>query len=107
VSTTVEISVIIPAYNEEGKIGKTIREVRRLFNNLGIEHEIIVVDDGSTDNTFKEATSERFDNVKVVGYKQNKGKGYAIKYGLRFASKQLLIYLITTYFIFFVFVNSL
>ena len=92
-STTVEISVIIPAYNEEGKIGKTIREVRKLFNNLGIEHEIIVVDDGSTDNTFKEATSERFDNVKVVGYKQNKGKGYAIRYGLRFASKQLVTFL--------------
>jgi len=47
--------------------------VRSLFNELGIDHEIIVVDDGSTDGTFKEATSEKFDNVKVVGSKRNRG----------------------------------
>ncbi|MCZ7360380.1 MAG: glycosyltransferase, partial [Candidatus Methanoperedens sp.] len=61
------LSVIIPAYNEEGRVLKTIKQVRKLFDELGIEHEIIVVDDGSTDNTFKEANSEKFDNVIVVG----------------------------------------
>lgn len=86
-----EISVIIPAYNEEGRILNAIKQVRSLFNKLGINHEIIVVDDGSTDNTAKEARKEC--NIKVVGYKRNKGKGYAIKYGSRFASKELITFL--------------
>jgi len=87
------LSVIIPAYNEEGRILKTIRHVRDLFNEFGMDHEIIVVDDGSTDGTFNEATSEQFDNVKVVGYKQNRGKGYAIKYGVTFITKDLVTFL--------------
>ena len=87
------LSVIIPAYNEEGRVLKTIRHVRDLFNEFGMDHEIIVVDDGSTDGTFNEATSEQFDNVKVVGYKQNRGKGYAIKYGLTFITKDLVTFL--------------
>ncbi len=88
-----ELSVIIPAYNEEGRILKTIKQVRNLFNDLGIKHEIIVVDDGSSDNTFKEAISERFDDVKVVGYKKNRGKGHAIKYGVNHATKNLVTFL--------------
>jgi glycosyltransferase involved in cell wall biosynthesis len=85
--------VIIPAFNEEGRVLKTIKHVRNLFNKLGIDHEIIVVDDGSTDGTFKEATSERFDNVRVVGSGQNRGKGYAIKYGADFVTKDLVTFL--------------
>ena len=87
------LSVIIPAYNEEGRVLKTIKHVRSLFNELGIDHEIIVVDDGSTDGTFREATSEKFDNVKVVGSKRNRGKGYAIKYGVTFITKDLVTFL--------------
>ncbi len=88
-----ELSVIIPAYNEEGKILNTIKHVRALFNELGIDHEIIVVDDGSTDGTLKEATSEKFDNVKVIGSGHNRGKGYAIKYGVNFVTKDLVTFL--------------
>ncbi len=88
-----ELSVIIPAYNEEGRVRKTIMHVRTIFKELGIDNEIIVVDDGSTDNTFNEATSEKLDNVKVVGFRQNRGKGYAIKYGLNFATKDLVTFL--------------
>jgi dolichol-phosphate mannosyltransferase len=88
-----ELSVIIPAYNEKEKILTTIKHVRDIFNELGIGHEIIVVDDGSIDGTFEEATSEKFDNVKVVGYKQNRGKGYAIKYGTNFVTKDVVTFL--------------
>lgn len=93
VSKSIDLSVIIPAYNEKEKILTTIKHVRSLFNELGIGHEIIVVDDGSTDGTFKEATSEKFDNVKVVGLKQNRGKGYAIKYGTNFVTKDVVTFL--------------
>lgn len=87
------LSVIIPAYNEEGRVLKTIKHVRDIFSELEIDHEIIVVDDGSTDGTFSEAISEQFDNVKAVGYKQNRGKGYAIKYGVTFITKSIVTFL--------------
>ena len=51
------------------------------------------MDDGSTDGTFQEATSEKFDNVKVVNSGQNRGKGYAIKYGVNFVKKDLVTFL--------------
>jgi glycosyltransferase involved in cell wall biosynthesis len=92
-SKSIELSVIIPAYNEKEKILTTIKHVRDLFNELGIVHEIIVVDDGSIDGTFEEAISEKFDNVKVVGSKQNSGKGYAIKYGTNFVTKDVVTFL--------------
>ena len=88
-----ELSVIIPAYNEEGRILKTIKQVRNLFNEIGIEHEIIVVDDGSSDNTFNEALCATFDNVKVIGYRKNRGKGHAIKYGVNHVTKDLVTFL--------------
>ena len=46
------------------------------------EFEIIVVDDGSPDETLKEAQKFKNDNYKVVGYKTNRGKGYAVRYGM-------------------------
>jgi len=86
-----KISLIIPAYNEEKRIRETIKRAKDVLSKLGIkDFEIIVVDDGSTDKTFEEAKKE---NVIVVGYKKNKGKGYAIKYGSKFASKDLITFL--------------
>ena len=48
------ISVVIPAFNEGGAIGATILEVRRALD--GIEHEVVVVDDGCSDDTAAQAT---------------------------------------------------
>jgi dolichol-phosphate mannosyltransferase len=50
------VSVILPAKNEQGNIGKLIQEIHSALNHI-VEFEIIVVDDGSTDNTVQEAIS--------------------------------------------------
>ncbi|ABB14130.1 MULTISPECIES: glycosyltransferase family 2 protein [Carboxydothermus] len=71
-----KVSVIIPAYNEEGRIGET---VKASFKISGVE-EVIVVDDGSTDNTYNEAVLA---GAKVIKLSQNVGKGKAIEAGAR------------------------
>jgi len=79
-----KISVIIPAYNESDNILNTLRETIKVFEKVGNSYEIVVVDDGSEDDTSKEAKKARANNnyVKVIRCSEtNRGKGFAIKSG--------------------------
>jgi len=75
-----ELSIIIPAYNEENNIKKCIQEVERTFHNPGLNYEVIVVDNNSTDNTYRIAKKAANNKVKVIEC-LNRGKGAAIKAG--------------------------
>lgn len=77
------VSIIVPAYNEEKKIKDTLLGIV----NIDEINEIIVVDDGSSDNTEKMAKSVNNDKVKVFKLDKNRGKGYALNYGLDIAMK--------------------
>ena len=81
-----DISVIIPAYNEEGRIGNVLSPL------IGLEliKEIIVVNDGSNDNTSEEAKKYP---VKVIDIEHNKGKGAAMKEGLIYSSGEWILFL--------------
>jgi glycosyltransferase involved in cell wall biosynthesis len=74
------VSVVIPAYNEEEAIGSVIDQVISVMGKAGIAHEIIVVDDGSTDKTVQ-IVQERA--VQLVRHPFNKGYGAALKTGMR------------------------
>ncbi len=80
-----EISVIIPAYNEEGAIGDVVRDVVSQVPNL---KEIIVVDDGSSDGT-AEAAEEA--GATVIRSPYNKGNGAAVKAGIRRATAEVVV----------------
>ncbi len=75
------ISIIIPAYNEADKIKDTLENIK------GIDeiNEIIVIDDGSSDDTSKIASSVESEKIKLFTLERNKGKGYALNYGLKIA----------------------
>jgi len=75
------LSIIIPVYNEEKTLLKSLESVRKLGSNLK-EHEIIVVNDGSTDNTAKILEENKNLYDKLLKNDSNRGKGYSIKKGL-------------------------
>jgi len=81
------ISIVIAAYNEEQRIGKSLLKIKDYLDAQNIAYEIIVVDDGSTDNTRQVVIGYKKEiaNLKIVSYPTNKGKGYALRQGV-FAS---------------------
>lgn len=78
------ISVIIPAHNEEERIGQVIDKLRKTKSNI----EIIVVDNCSTDGTSEIAKEKK---VKLV-HCNNRGKGYAMEEGLKYAEGNIIIF---------------
>jgi glycosyltransferase involved in cell wall biosynthesis len=88
----VELSVIMPAYNESAAIFKSIKETERVLSDARIDYELIVVDDGSRDDTFVQASSAGSNRVKVVR-KENGGKGSAIKFGFSFSRGKMITFI--------------
>ena len=91
-----KFSILIPAYNEEKNIILTITETIKVFEDFKKDYEIIVIDDGSTDNicTLVKKNLPNFNNkVKLESYSPNKGKGYALKHGFNFANGDYVLFL--------------
>jgi dolichyl-phosphate beta-glucosyltransferase len=83
---TQSLSIVVPAYNEGTRLGKSLRAIVAYLSDYGGETELIVVDDGSTDGT-AEAAREELARVSalrtsVISYKSNLGKGRAVRLGL-------------------------
>lgn len=90
-----KVSVIIPAYNEAGSIAENIEETVLVFDEFGCKYEIIVVDDGSRDDTYNQAlkAASPHSNIIVKQIKHNRGKGRALKVGFRMCSGDYVVFL--------------
>lgn len=75
-----KISLVLPAYNEENLIKNTIIQCLDFFRKSEFKYELIVVNDGSTDQT--EQIIHSFKEVISISYPSNRGKGYAVKRGI-------------------------
>ena len=82
-----KLSIVIPARNEEGCIEKTITGLTSTLRSAGIPHEIVVVDDGSTDSTAQvvQRLGDVLDGVRLVSNSGERGFGMAVRFGLRCA----------------------
>jgi dolichyl-phosphate beta-glucosyltransferase len=80
----IHLSVIIPAYNEEKRLPRTLREISDYLRRQKFDSEIIVVSDGSTDRTCEvvENLKMQIPNLKLICEKINRGKGYGVKIGM-------------------------
>jgi glycosyltransferase involved in cell wall biosynthesis len=81
------VSVLIPAFNEGRAVRQTVVTVRETLRAASIEHEIIVIDDGSTDETAREAAAA---GAILLRHPINRGYGRALKSGLRHATGELI-----------------
>lgn len=87
--TSLRFSVVLPAYNEEVLLPETVRKVNEALHKLKISAEIIIVEDGSTDQTYEVARRlARSDKkIKIVRHPQNRGYGAALCSGFQAARR--------------------
>lgn len=86
-----KLSVVIPCFNEEENIKRIPKELLSVLNNLKINYEIIIIDDGSTDNSGKEIHALNESKIKLVKHSKNLGLGHAIRTGINTARGDLLV----------------
>jgi glycosyltransferase involved in cell wall biosynthesis len=89
------LSVLIPAYNEAKKISLTVNELIATLNKAHLKYEVVIVDDGSNDETLAEAKkiADCYPEVKICHYSPNMGKGYAVAQGFKYTSGNRVIFL--------------
>jgi len=93
-SSAFSISVFFPCYNEQANVQRTVNQALEVLRNLGAEFEVIIVNDGSKDETGKiaDAIAGQNPNIKVVHHKTNLGYGAALQSGFKAATKDLVFY---------------
>lgn len=76
------LSIVIPVYRQGETITNNIKNLEKALEGISVRHEIIVVVDGFLDKANEELHKIKNRNLKIYGYKENQGKGYAVKYGM-------------------------
>lgn len=90
-----DLSVVIPAYNEEHRIGETLESIARYLDARDLDDEVIVVDDGSTDRTVDVVNrfEPDFARLTLVSSPRNVGKGHAVRQGMLLATGRHRLFL--------------
>ena len=89
------LSVIIPAYNEEKRITKTLLSVEEYLKRQPYNYEILVVSDGSTDSTIEVVSrlKEQISSLRIINNKENHGKGFVVRQGMLAAGGDIRLFM--------------
>ena len=89
---TPTVSIVIPAFNEAGRIAETIRKIEAFVRRSPYLTEIIVVDDGSRDDTSEIVAQLQTKGLRLIRNKENHGKGHTVRQGVRSASGKYVLF---------------
>ncbi len=92
--TALELSIVIPAYNEELRLPASLQQISDYIRASGRATEVIVVDDGSTDRTaaVSQAFGAELQNLRVISNERNRGKGYSVRHGMLEADGRVVLF---------------
>lgn len=93
-SSPIELSIIVPAYNEEKRLPQTLDRIQAYLQSRKITAEVIVVDDGSTDGTAQlvESRSANWPALQLLKNPGNRGKGYSVRHGMSKAQGENVLF---------------
>lgn len=87
------LSLVVPVYNEEENLDQLISDIKDYFSGFQRNHEIIFVDDGSSDKSSRIIENREDDQIKLISHETNRGYGEALKSGFENAEKELVAYI--------------
>jgi len=89
-----DLSIVLPAYNEENRIGPTLDKIEEYLSNKEYSYEILVVDDGSTDETAAliRKRADKNPHLHLISNPGNQGKGYAVRNGVLHTRGKLVLF---------------
>ncbi len=90
--TQPHLSVVVPAYNEAGRIRASLERIDAYLSEQPYSSEILVVDDGSTDGTSSIVTGLGLERIQLLRYDVNRGKGHAVRYGVMRSLGKLVLF---------------
>src|SRR5262245_31130781 len=86
------VSIVVPAFNEAARIGDSIRKIDEFMRTSPGSFELLVVDDGSVDDTVNLVKRSRIKSLQLVQNDQNRGKGYSVRRGVLAASGKYVLF---------------
>src|SRR6266566_1632587 len=86
------VSIVVPAFNESARIGDSIKKIDAFMRRSPLSLELIVVDDGSSDNTADIVRHARIKGLRLVRNGLNRGKGYSVRQGVLSASGKYVLF---------------
>jgi dolichyl-phosphate beta-glucosyltransferase len=92
--TEIDLSVIVPAYNEAERIGKTLERLHSYLTQSALSYEILVVVDGAQDGTLDvvRQLAQRMPQLNIIEHAVNRGKGFTVREGMLRASGQIRLF---------------
>lgn len=94
ISPPLQLSIVIPAFNEEQRLPKTLESIRAYLKSRSLRAEVLVVDDGSTDATAKVVERSRacFPELQLISTDRNHGKGFSVRRGMLEARGEIALF---------------